>query len=135
MSPLVLEPVPRRPSVPAWAVAIVAAWLAAVAAFVALSPVTGTPVLCAFRRVTGVPCPTCGATRGVLAIANGHPMDALLLNPLLFAVGGAVAALLAVRVLFGRRVALRLDPPWRRAAWGVATLAFLANWAYVIAQT
>jgi hypothetical protein len=40
-----------------------------------------TPV-CLFKLVTNVPCPTCGATRSVLAITNGDFINAVLINPL-----------------------------------------------------
>jgi hypothetical protein len=38
---------------------------------------------CIFRQVTGVPCPSCGATRAGLALAQGDLMIALSYNPLL----------------------------------------------------
>lgn len=38
---------------------------------------------CTFRQVTGVPCPSCGATRAGLALAQGDLMIALSYNPLL----------------------------------------------------
>jgi hypothetical protein len=37
---------------------------------------------CTFRQVTGVPCPSCGATRAGLALAQGDLMAALSFNPL-----------------------------------------------------
>lgn len=37
---------------------------------------------CTFRQVTGVPCPSCGATRAGLALAQGDLMLALSYNPL-----------------------------------------------------
>lgn len=37
---------------------------------------------CTFRQVTGVPCPSCGATRAGLALAQGDLMVALSYNPL-----------------------------------------------------
>ena len=36
---------------------------------------------CSFLRVFGFPCPTCGATRAVLAILTFHFLDAVLLSP------------------------------------------------------
>jgi hypothetical protein len=76
---------------------------------IALSRYLGRPVqLCLFKRVTGVPCPTCGFTRGVFSLLRGHPVEAWLCNPLLFSflmvLGGAVAA----RVLFGQGLEIRL---------------------------
>lgn len=37
---------------------------------------------CTFRQVTGVPCPSCGATRAGLALAQGDLLVALSNNPL-----------------------------------------------------
>ena len=50
---------------------------------------------CLFRAVTGVPCPGCGITRGVIEIARGNFRKAWRLNPGSFAVVlffGAMAA-------------------------------------------
>jgi hypothetical protein len=47
---------------------------------------------CTFARVLHVPCPGCGSTRAVLALARGDLAGVLRYNPL----GPAVAALLAV---------------------------------------
>ncbi len=39
---------------------------------------------CLFHQLTGLPCPTCGATRMVVALAHGHPLTALRMNPFVF---------------------------------------------------
>ncbi|MDP3641711.1 MAG: DUF2752 domain-containing protein [Bacteroidota bacterium] len=39
------------------------------------------PGVCLFKRVTGVPCPSCGSTRSVLSILNGDIIGAILWNP------------------------------------------------------
>ncbi|MBA4411061.1 MAG: hypothetical protein C0397_16765 [Odoribacter sp.] len=39
------------------------------------------PGVCLFKRVTGVPCPSCGSTRSVLSILNGDIFGAILWNP------------------------------------------------------
>jgi hypothetical protein len=56
-----------------------------------LSPHTAAsgPVLCPFRRITGMPCPGCGMTRSFVALAHGDLGAALASNrlgPLLMAV-------------------------------------------------
>ncbi len=38
--------------------------------------------LCGFQWLTGRPCPLCGLTRGLFALAKGHWHDALALNAL-----------------------------------------------------
>ena len=39
------------------------------------------PGICLFKRITGLPCPSCGSTRSVLSILNGDYIGALLWNP------------------------------------------------------
>lgn len=39
------------------------------------------PGVCLFKRVTGIPCPSCGSTRSVLSFLKGDITGALLLNP------------------------------------------------------
>jgi hypothetical protein len=56
---------------------------------------------CLFHSTTGVPCPTCGATRSVLALLEGDLPRAVTFNPLVFAatvvfvLGGIIAPLWA----------------------------------------
>lgn len=40
--------------------------------------------VCLFKYATGLPCPSCGSTRSVLALMTGNAHEALLLNPLGF---------------------------------------------------
>jgi hypothetical protein len=111
----------------------------------ALAVVTLEPLLplaashlrpCLLREVTGVPCPTCGATRGLLALLDGRVLDALALNPLVavvglaFLVGGIVAPLWAWRRGTGPQ--LTGLPLWLRL---VAVGLILANWAWVLVRT
>lgn len=97
-----------------------AAGLLVVPAAVALSvsPVDPVPP-CPLRTLTGIPCPLCGSTRGVIAAIHGDLGHALSLNP------AAIAVLvLAVLMVAGWRIE-RIRIP----VWGiVATFAVL--WAY-----
>ena len=48
---------------------------------------TSTPVghlhfVCLFKYFTKLPCPSCGSTRSMVALLNGHIAEALLINPL-----------------------------------------------------
>jgi len=61
------------------------------------------PILCVFRRVTGIPCPGCGLTRSFAFFMHGDWMSALqanLLSPLVFL---AVVAQVPYRILRLRR--------------------------------
>jgi hypothetical protein len=37
--------------------------------------------LCLVKHITGIPCPSCGSTRSVLALINGNISEAASLNP------------------------------------------------------
>ncbi len=109
-----------------------AALAGAAAAPFARTLAAGAPA-CLFHALTGVPCPTCGATRALLALARLDVPAALAWNPLVavaavvFLAGGLVALL---RALGGKGVPDGAPPRW---AGGAAALAFAANWAFVIA--
>jgi hypothetical protein len=91
---------------------------------------------CLLREATGIPCPTCGATRGTLALLEGQLVEALLLNPMVtvaaggFLIGGLVAPLWAYRRGTVPTVPVPL-PGWSRTA---IVVVILANWAWVIAH-
>lgn len=42
----------------------------------------GTPDLCIFSNLTGMPCPSCGSTRSVMCLLHGDPIGAISINPL-----------------------------------------------------
>lgn len=53
-------------------------------------------VFCPIKKVTGIPCPSCGTTRSLMELLHGHFADAAHLNPL-----GIIAAMLMLVL-----------PPW-----------------------
>ena len=115
--------------------AIIAGGILLAAAFLPLDRIPWT--ICTFLRLTGYPCPSCGLTRGFVAMAHGlwlavlHtcPLAALLCaaTALIFAVNTA-ALLCGVRLTFGRGL------KWRARAWVVFLCFFglliLLNWLY-----
>lgn len=124
----------RGLGIPAWAVLLAACWLGLVAALQFARPPGSEATLCVFRNVTGLPCPTCGSTRVVLAAARGDFLGAWLCNPAV-ATGMVLGlAWLLLRLGFGRTMTLNLNAPHRRAAWITAAAIVLANWVYVIAR-
>jgi hypothetical protein len=90
------------------------------------------PIPCPFRSLTGIPCPTCGGTRAMIAFAHLDFPTALAMNPLVavFAVLALVYLVHSVRVLITRR-------PWRpeipKMFRPAAIAAVLVNWGYLIA--
>lgn len=128
-------PATRIPRLPRWGIAIAVAWATLVLVIAYFDAISGgsTPV-CTFRRVTGLPCGTCGGTRATLALARGAFGSALALNPLV-----AVALLLATgyslwRGVIGRTLRAELSRGERTAVWLGLVLLFIANWAYLIIQ-
>lgn len=115
-------------------------WCAASLGTLALAPLW--PMLtsllrpCAFRALTGLPCPTCGTTRAALAVLRGDLGAAFAVSPLatvaflLFLGGGLIAPLWVVAggPLPGWRRAV-----WRRIAFGTL-LAGVLNWLYLLSS-
>lgn len=114
--------------------------LAALWSFVAVGVVVAIPLAslwspqlpaCAFRALTGVACPSCGATRAVEALAGGNLLTAFSLNPLVvtgllaFVIGGLLAPFWNRRV--GRLPDLRGVVSVRV---GLVAVLF-SNWVYV----
>ena len=61
----------------------------AVLAFLAIVPVETLktfPVLCTWRNLLGINCPTCGLTRAVCCLLHGRFADAFAYNPLVFVI-------------------------------------------------
>jgi hypothetical protein len=130
-----IESVPskRRPSWPWWAMLLPVLWMALGGADLLLSAATGRSVQrCLLRRLTGWPCPTCGFTRGTLAVLQGHPIQGWLYNPLLFSALGLLGVVLAVRLFLGRSLQVHLTRRERILAWLVAVVLLVANWLYVV---
>ena len=113
-------------------------WALAAACAVASAPIL--PLLarlaspCPLHALTGISCPTCGATRAAMALAHGDIAAALVCNPLAAIVilaglaGGATAPVW---------VALRGPlPRWRATPFARLALASVlaANWAYLIGR-
>jgi len=99
--------------------------------WVAVAPSLGS---CTFRRLTGIPCPTCGTTRTALALLDLDLGAAIVVNPLaalagvVFIVGGWLAV--AWVVFRGPMPVSGLR--WSRS-WTAATVAaILLNWVYLV---
>ena len=85
----------------------------------------GAPTLCPCRLALGVPCPFCGLTHSLLALGQGDPEHALVLNPL-----GLVAPLAAIALLLAlvRSVRGRVRIAWPRSLLAVGTLLIALSW-------
>ena len=90
---------------------------------------------CLFHALTGMPCPGCGTTRAVLALARADVGAALAWNPLATSallVGGA-ACLLAPLWLYARGPVPTLSPNLPVRARLLLGLAIAVNWGWLVA--
>lgn len=94
-------------------------------------------ITCAFRKTTGLPCPSCGYTRAFCDLAHGDVARAWSESPASLLAFAALAALFlwhAAALASGRliRIGPRLRPGPRTATilWALAVLIYLANWIY-----
>jgi hypothetical protein len=90
---------------------------------------------CVFKKVTGIPCLTCGATRSVVALSNFDIIKSFKFNPLM---------LLAVLVTLGfsffvflgwlskRRVAVIMSSREKVILRYSIIILIISNWAYLI---
>jgi hypothetical protein len=89
---------------------------------------------CGFAKYGDIPCPGCGGTRSLALLAEGNPLAALEMNPLvsLFAVAGLFAVPVTWVATRSRRVAeIRGKLGLRGFNWIAGGLVF-ANWMYLI---
>ena len=94
---------------------------------------------CWVRQLTGLPCPTCGATRCATSLAHGDLVGAWRHNPLIFVCYGGtlLVNLYAAAVLLFRLRRLRLanvPVKVKRALGAVVVIALTANWIYLLAN-
>jgi hypothetical protein len=85
---------------------------------------------CPFHEITGHPCPTCGSTRSLEALAWFRPGEALGVQPLatLLFVGLLLWGLVS---LLGREPRLEVTPRERSGIRAGALLLVASNWAYL----
>lgn len=130
-----VEQTHRVPRVPMFAVVLAALWGCEVVIwnYFIQHESNGLP-FCALKAVTGSPCPTCGSTRAVDAIAAGDFVGGWLCNP--FMVTAIVIGILwlALRLVTGHSVMLVMNRRNRVVLWSVIAALFVGNWIYLIAR-
>ncbi|MBN1478684.1 DUF2752 domain-containing protein [candidate division KSB1 bacterium] len=93
---------------------------------------------CLFHLWTGLPCPTCGATRTGIALSHLHLRDAFITNPLFFLIYTALIlwgmnTLLGVVVKKNAKITLSLQE--KKLVRKLLISAVFANWLYLILTT
>lgn len=87
---------------------------------------------CLFKKVTGLPCLTCGLTRSLSRTSHGDISGALrmhLLGPFAFAVICLLGFLSLAALAFGYRLHVRIPPQVRNAAVRMVISLALFAWA------
>ncbi len=107
--------------------------MAAAAAFLLLGwvgvPAEGGPIFCTFRRLTGIPCPGCGMTRAMAALARGDLGAAVRFHPfapLLLVEGAGLWATVGTALVRQRPLTLPGRLPELLVIW--QAVGFLALW-------
>ncbi len=99
-------------------------------------PVLALAPSCAFKALTGVPCPTCASMRSIVYLSHGDVASAFFMNPLVLA--GALAALvylfysLFTFFFVVPRVVVSLSGKEKDRIRVLAALLILANWLYLV---
>jgi hypothetical protein len=101
-----------------------------------LLPVLSIAPDCVFKELTGMPCPTCGATRSVVHLAHGEIISAIAMNPLItLCLITATVYFVASIVLVAfdlPRVTFILDDKETNVTKVIAVMILLIQWAYLI---
>jgi Protein of unknown function (DUF2752) len=100
-------------------------WLLLIGVTIWLQQTHGvTTTVCWWKHATGIPCPTCGCTRSLLALGQGDAIAALRANPLLpMLLLGA-----GLWLVCGRRATIFTS----RWSWSIVAVLFVANWVWLI---
>jgi hypothetical protein len=104
-----------------------------------LRPVLSYAPDCVFKGLTGIPCPTCGATRSVVHLSHGDILSAFTMNPLMTlclmsAVLYFIYSLVSAAFHLPRISFLFTDQERTIMRKGVVML-LLVQWAYLIILT
>lgn len=97
-----------------------------IAAVLPVDRVDDGPVLCPFRRLTGLPCPGCGMTRCWVHLMHGQWHAAIVANPFGIVAMAAVIGLAVAIVV--RRVRGRPAPVLNEVVRSKPALAVIAAW-------
>lgn len=90
---------------------------------------------CIFKSITGLPCPSCGTGRQILALTQGHFQDAFLANPAAFVLAATVVTFFALDCwghARGVKPSLQIQPGFRRKLILYVSLIVILNWWYLI---
>ena len=92
--------------------------------------------ICRFHATTGLPCPTCGATRAMHLLSTGKIIQAWIMQPLLvtIAIFAAIYSLYSFVVVLGKLPRIRLvniTTKNRNYILITSTVIIILNWIYL----
>ena len=128
-----LEKTGRKPAVPPAPLIVGIVWFLIVVTGIVISHRFNLPLeFCMFRRLTGIPCPTCGSTTGGMLILQGHLLQGWLQNPFVY----SALPLIGVHLLFQGITCYSTGYRFTGRALPVPvaglTILILLNWAYLV---
>lgn len=130
-----LEKTGRKPALPLAPLIVGALWFGLVLAGIVLASRYHTPVeLCLFKRLTGIPCPTCGSTTGGMFILQGHFLRGWLANPFVYTAVPLIGIHLLFQIVTGYSIRYRFTGPARIVPVLFLTAAIIGNWTYLLVQ-
>jgi hypothetical protein len=88
---------------------------------------------CTFRELTGLPCPTCGASRALVYLSQGDILSSVAMNPLISLC--LIASLLyfaySLFTLKGARISLVLTKTDKNIVRASVLFMVLVNWCFL----
>ena len=107
-----------------WRAALTLGWPLALGAAPLLLSLGDVP-LCAFRQLTGRPCPLCGGTHACAALMEGNWLAAWQANP-------GLLPLLAIALAHTMQLAFEAWSARRVTRWRIGSNAWIAGGAFLI---
>jgi len=109
--------------------------LAALLAF-SILPIASLLPACIWHGITGVPCPTCGATRSLIHLSRGEIATSFSFNPLasiaIISLVLSFFASVSSRVLFAQRLTMAFSGREKDGLRVAVITLFLLNWSYLV---
>ncbi|MFY0606204.1 MAG: DUF2752 domain-containing protein [Cyclobacteriaceae bacterium] len=108
--------------------------------FSGLHPFESSSSVCLIKNASGIPCPSCGTTRAVLAIMEGDFTDAFMMNPFGFLMAALMLIIpfwLLIDLILGRTslysIYLKAEEKVRHPQLAIPLIALVAiNWIWNI---
>jgi len=98
-------------------------------------PISLNMFTCTFKKITGLPCATCGGTRSTFYLSHLQLKQSLLMNPMVFL--GFIGLLMwgiisLIDIAFYKSKTITLALPRKRLLIVIVIGGILINWAYLI---